>query len=390
MNNWKIKKLRDIAEINPKETLKKGSVCKKISMDKLIPYCRDIDDFELDAFNGGAKFRNGDTIMARITPCLENGKISQINCLNQDEVGFGSTEFIVFRAKEGVDKDFLYYLIISDLVKQPAIKSMVGSSGRQRVQNDVVADLDIKIPELSEQRRIGALLKVLDDKIHINGQINKNLEAQANSIFFNKCIAIKSIPLNWEKGNLTDIANFTNGLAMQKFRPKKNEIGIPVLKIAELRQGRCDKNSDLCSPSIDSNYIVHDGDVIFSWSGSLIVDFWTGGKCGLNQHLFNVNSSHFEKWFYYSWTKYYLNKFISIASDKATTMGHIKREDLTKAEVLIPSVNDYTSIGNEVSPLYELLISNRIQNRQLELLRDNLLPKIVTGQLDLSDLKIKL
>ena len=218
--------------------------------------------------------------------------------------------------------------------------------------------------------------------------INKNLELQADSIFRQNFIKIQHIPPTWKKGNLTDIADYMNGLAMQKFMPKENEIGIPVLKIAELRQGKCDDNSDLCSPSINSDYFVSDGDVIFSWSGSLLVDFWTGGKCGLNQHLFKVTSEKFDKWFYYSWTKYYLNKFITVAADKATTMGHIKREELKKADVLIPSKEDYDAIGKLLSPVYNLIILKRLENMKLELLRDSLLPKLISGQLDVSVLSI--
>jgi type I restriction enzyme S subunit len=185
-----------------------------------------------------------------------------------------------------------------------------------------------------------------------------------------------------------DIADYLNGLAMQKFRPANNENGIPVLKIKELRQGFCDTNSELCSPHIKNEYIIHDGDVIFSWSGSLLVDFWCGDTCGLNQHLFKVTSSQYDKWFYYSWTKYHLNKFIAIAADMATTMGHIKREELSKAKVLIPSTDDYFRISNILSPIYDLIISNRIENRTLATLRDNLLPKLMSGELDVSNIDI--
>ena len=128
---------------------------------------------------------------------------------------------------------------------------------------------------------------------------------------------------------------------MQRFRPHEGEIGLHVLKIKELRQGFCDSNSELCSPSIKSEYIVHDGDVVFSWSGSLLVDLWCGGICGLNQHLFKVTSTAFDKWFYYAWTCHHLQEFIAIAADKATTMGHIKREELSKAKVLVPSKAEY-------------------------------------------------
>lgn len=124
-------RLFEYIDINPKETLPKGTFAKKISMDKLQPFCREVLEYELSEFSGGAKFRNGDTIMARITPCLENGKTAMVNILEANEVGFGSTEYIVFRAKKGLTiPDFVYYLVCSSFVREPAIKSMVGSSGR--------------------------------------------------------------------------------------------------------------------------------------------------------------------------------------------------------------------------------------------------------------------
>lgn len=388
--DWTIKKLADIAEFNPKESIKKGTIAKKVGMDKLQPFCRDIPEYELAAFTGGTKFRNGDTIMARITPCLENGKTAQVAVLDDGEVGFGSTEYIVFRAKKGIaDADFLYYLVCSPLVRKPAIKSMVGSSGRQRVQTDVVEGLEIAVPPLEEQQKIGSILRALDDKIELNNRINFNLEEQAQAVFETEFLSFgDSLPEGWTKSNLLGIADYLNGLAMQKFRPADNEQGLPVLKIKELRQGSCDANSELCSPSIKSEYIVHDGDVIFSWSGSLLVDFWCGGTCGLNQHLFKVTSSEYDKWFYFAWTSHHLAKFAALASAMATTMGHIKRGELAKAEVLIPSAEDYARIGSLLQPIYDLIIANRIENRKLATLRDELLPQLMSGKLDVSDIDL--
>ena len=175
MAEWVMKKLKDIADFNPRDALAKWTVAKKIAMDKLQPFCRDIPGYELEPFSRGTKFRNGDTIMARITPCLENGKTAKVSILDDGEIGFGSTEYIVFRAKEGVDEDFIYYLVCSPLVSEPAIKSMVGSSGRQRVQMDVVQNLEIMVPDYEEQKRISVILKSLDDKIAANTEVNKNL-----------------------------------------------------------------------------------------------------------------------------------------------------------------------------------------------------------------------
>jgi len=176
-SDWTIRRISDIAVINPREGIKKGQLAKKVSMDKLQPFTRDILGFELEEFSGGSKFRNGDTIMARITPCLENGKTAKVGIFDEGEVGFGSTEYIVFRAKENVDEDFLYYLITSPAIKEPAIKSMVGSSGRQRVQTDVVENLEIPIPSYEEQKLIGGIFRSIDDKILLNTQINENLAA---------------------------------------------------------------------------------------------------------------------------------------------------------------------------------------------------------------------
>ncbi len=178
MSNWTTKKLSEIVSFNPRETIKKGTPAKKVAMDILVPFCRDVPSFEITEFNGGTKFRNGDTIMARITPCLENGKTAKINVLDDNEVGFGSTEYIVFRAIEGItDEDFVYYLVCSPIVRNPAIKSMVGSSGRQRVQTDVLKNLEVSVPDINTQHKIGSLLKSIDDKIALNTKINENLAA---------------------------------------------------------------------------------------------------------------------------------------------------------------------------------------------------------------------
>ena len=177
MGEWLEKRMDEIAEFNPRESIKKGVIAKKVAMDKLQPFCRDIPGFEMEAFTGGTKFRNGDTIMARITPCLENGKTARVDILDDDEIGFGSTEYIVFRAKEGYVPDFIYYLVTSPVVREPAIKSMVGSSGRQRVQTDVVQQLKVMVPCLQEQQAISSVLRALDDKIAANRRINENLAA---------------------------------------------------------------------------------------------------------------------------------------------------------------------------------------------------------------------
>lgn len=170
---WTAIRATDFIDFNPRLSIKKGAMATKIAMDKLLPFTKKIPETEQAEFSGGAKFSNGDTIMARITPCLENGKTAFVDILTEGEIAFGSTEFIVLRAKNGIsDPQFIYYLATSPAFRNVAIKSMVGSSGRQRVQQGVLNELRLMVPPLKEQRQIGAFFADLDEKIALNNEIN--------------------------------------------------------------------------------------------------------------------------------------------------------------------------------------------------------------------------
>ena len=242
------------------------------------------------------------------------------------------------------------------------------------------------------------ILSSLDRKIELNNKINADLEEMAQAIFKNWFVDFEPfkdgkfvdselgmIPEGWKVGRLTEIASYMNGLAMQKFPPENNEDSLPVLKIKELGQGFCGTDSDRCSCNIKDECKIHNGDVIFSWSGTLLVDVWCGGDCGLNQHLFKVTSKDYPKWFYYYWTKHHLQEFIHIAKDKAVTMGHIKRGHLEEALVAIPD-NDSMERAHELfEPILSKMISLRLENSRLSLLRDTLLPRLMSGELEVPE-----
>ena len=331
-------------------------------------------------------FQQDDILYSEIRP--QNRRFAYVDFSPIDYIA--STKLMVIRAKKDVvSPKYLYYFLKNgSTVAELQLLAETRSGTFPQITFSEVANLTIPVPSLAVQEVIVQTMQCLEDKIICNEQINDNLYAQAKAIFDNHFINIDAIPAGWRKGNLLDIANYLNGLAMQKFRPQGNEIGLPVLKIKELRQGSCDDSSELCSLRIKPEYIIHDGDVIFSWSGSLLVDIWCGGTCGLNQHLFKVTSDIYDKWFYYLWTAHHLARFIAIAADKATTMGHIKREELAKAEVLIPCEEDYTSLSSIMQPIFELIISNRIEARKLTALRDELLPKLMSGEIDVSTVQL--
>lgn len=320
------------------------------------------------------------------------GTLGQIVFIPQDSkydrYVISQSQFRV-RCNDKVLPEYLVYYFHTPIGQHKLLSnaSQVGVPALAR-PSSTFQQIEVVLPELSIQKCVVEIISTIQKKIANNQELNDNLYAQAKAIFDNHFINIDAIPAGWRKGNLLDIANYLNGLAMQKFRPQGNEIGLPVLKIKELRQGSCDDSSELCSLRIKPEYIIHDGDVIFSWSGSLLVDIWCGGTCGLNQHLFKVTSDIYDKWFYYLWTAHHLARFIAIAADKATTMGHIKREELAKAEVLIPCEEDYTSLTSIMQPIFELIISNRIEGRKLAVLRDELLPKLMSGEIDVSAVQL--
>ena len=295
---------------------------------------------------------------------------------------------------------FIYYYLYSNYGR---LMNLASGAAQQNLNSNLIKEFPIDIPSLNVQNDIVNVLSTIDDKIEINEKINKNLTKLIDTSFKNYLLNFENyseedlissefgpIPKGWGVNNLTGIANYQNGLAMQKFPPETPEDSFKVLKIKELRQGFFDESSDLCSKNIKEECIVYDGDVIFSWSGSLLVDIWTGGTCGLNQHLFKVTSSNFDKWFYYCWTKFYLDQFILIAKDKATTMGHIKRQHLEESLVLIPDEETYNNLTNLFKPLFEYLTKNKIEIKKLQSLRDILLPKLMSGEIDVSKINCDL
>ena len=239
-------------------------------------------------------------------------------------------------------------------------------------------NIDIDLPAIECQREIVAEYETLTNRIRLNNQMIQNLEATAQALYrktFVDNIDKENLPEGWRMGTLTDIATYLNGIACQKYETKGQDY-LPVLKIRELSQGRCDENSDHVDVSIPQDYIINTGDVIFSWSATLFIDIWCGGKCALNQHLFKVTSSEFPKWFYFLWTQNHIAEWKRLISAKATSMGHIKREDLEAAQVIIPSEKSMMELNKKMHPIFEMYILKKQENLKLTELQSLLLAKM--------------
>lgn len=392
-SEWTKKKLSDIADFNPRETIKKGSVAKKIPMDILQPFCRDIPYYVEDSFSGGTKFRNGDTIMARITPCLENGKTAQVSILNDGEVGFGSTEYIVFRAKEGIaDKDYLYYLVCSPEVREPAIKSMVGSSGRQRVQTDVVKNLEIDVPPLVEQEKIGSFLKAFDDKIALNDRINKNLEQQAEALFHS--LFIENANPMWDDGVLSDLGTVVAGGTPSKTKPEYySEQGIAWITPKDLS---LNKSKFISHGQIDISELgfskssatkMPTGTVLFSSRAPIGYIAIAANEITTNQGFKSVvPNENVGTAFMYYLLKFLLPTIEGMAS--GSTFKEISGAGMKSVPVVIPDNETIEKFNAFCTPIFQQQEVLEAENSRLADIRDALLPKLMSGELDVSNLDL--
>lgn len=208
----------------------------------------------------------------------------------------------------------------------------------------------------------------------------KPYKSSGGEMVYNKMLD-KLVPMHWEISNLTKVASYLNGLAMQKY-PSTHKSSLPVLKIRELNLGYCDEKSSSCNEEVPLKYIIENGDVVFSWSGTLAIKIWSGGKCGLNQHLFKISSEVYPKWFYFQWTKFHLDQFIRIAEGNKTSMGHIKRGDLEKATVLVPSSVEINRMNKFFKPLFDLRMNRQVENNKLKDIGELLLSKMSKSHID--------
>ncbi len=320
---------------------------------------------------------------------------------------------VVVTAPDRICPDFIYHLALTSEFNRELCVSASGTKILHTAPSRIEA-FTFRLPPLPEQKAIARILGTLDDKIELNRRMNATLEAMARALFqswfvdFDPVHAkaagrppsgmdaptaalfpagfqdspLGEIPAGWGVKSLDDIAQFLNGLALQKFPPGDGET-LPVIKIAQLRKGDT-IGADRCSSELPAEYIIGDGDILFSWSGSLEVELWCGGNGALNQHLFKVTSQDFPQWFYYHWTRHHLESFRLIAASKATTMGHIQRKHLTEAKVLVPTPSLIEELSPVIQPLLDQIVANRTQSRTLATLRDTLLPKLLSGELSVT------
>ena len=313
-----------------------------------------------------------------------------------------------------VPLDYLYWILRTPQYRGYCRSHATGTTNLGLARDDFLA---FPAPEPSaEQLGIVDTLTALDDKIELNRRMSETLEAMARALFKSwfvdfdpvrakaegrgpgpglpKPLAdlfpnrlvdseLGAIPEGWEVKSLDQIARFLNGLALQKYPPDDGR-SLPVIKIAQLRAGNTD-GADRASADLQADYAVGDGDILFSWSGSLECRLWAGGPGALNQHLFKVTSSQHPRWLCYLGIHQHLDDFRHIAAGKATTMGHIQRHHLSGALLPVPPPALLRAMGEVIDPIIESTWRRAVDSRTLAALRDALLPQLISGELQIQN-----
>ena len=393
MGYWSQMRAADFIEFNPRLSIKKGAVATKIAMDKLKPFTNKIPETEKAEFGGGSKFCNGDTIMARITPCLENGKTAFVDILEDNEIAFGSTEFIVMRAREGIsDPQFVYYLATSPMFRNVAIKSMVGSSGRQRVQQSVLDELELTVPSLEKQKQIGSFLALLDKKIAVNNEINDNLELQAQA-FFQELFVDNADP-EWAIGTISDLGAVVGGSTPSKAKPEYyTETGIAWITPKDLSINKSkfishgEKDITKLGLKNSSATIMPEGTVLFSSRAPIGYIAVAAGEVTTNQGFKSiVPKPEIGTAFVYYFLKHNLPIIEGMAS--GSTFKEVSGNTMKGVPAVIPDTDTIARFNDFCTPIFAQQRILEEQNQSLAVLRDNLLPKLMSGEIDVSGIQL--
>ena len=309
---------------------------------------------------------------------------------------------IVRLDKDKVDVDYIYYFFSQKRINE-YINRLSSQSGQPNLNLELLGNLEFIDRTQKEQKRIGKILTSLDNKIELNNKINAELESIAKTIYdywflqfefpneegkpykssggkmvWNEELK-REIPEGWEVGNLYDIADFVNGLACQKYRPTNDEDKLPVIKITEMHEG-ITGNTEFVRSDIPEKNIIYDGDILFSWSATLEAMIWTGGKAGLNQHIFKVIPKNISKYYVFMQLSSYIVNFVKMAEARKTTMGHITTDHLKQSKIVLPTSVVTEKFDKKISNIFQMIIKNNEEKRELTSLRDFLLPLLMNGQ----------
>lgn len=396
-------KFRDIVEINPRESIPKSTPAKYVAMENLLPFTKKISKYEIKKYKGGAKFRNGDTLLARITPCLENGKTAFVDILKENEIGFGSTEYIVIRKKTKItDSHYVYYLSTSPRFRDSAIKLMSGTSGRQRIEIEGLKNLNISLPPLSEQKRIANILSSFDNKIEILKKENKILEDIAENIFKEWFVKynfpnkdgkpyrdnngkmidseLGSIPEGWRIGKLGDFGQVICGKTPSTKNSSFFGGNYPFIKIPDMTELYVFKTestlTDLGSKELNGK-MVPANSICVSCIATIGKVSITTEDSFTNQQINTIipNKNIYREYLYFTLSN--MQEYLELIGNRGSTTFNINTEMFRNLEIIIPNEELLESFSSATASLFEKILVNSKLTMNLEIQKDKLLKELV-------------
>jgi len=395
-DEWREALIGEAFEVNPSRLLKRGSIAPFVPMEVLPQHARAIERIDTREYTGsGMRFRNGDTLIARITPCLENGKTAFVSGLRDGEVAHGSTEYIVLSGKDGeTDSLFGYYLARTPGFRRYAIGHMEGTSGRQRVPSSAIEQYSIALPCFEEQRAIANILGTLDDKIELNRRMNQTLEAMACALFKSWFVdfdgvpaediqesEVGLIPKDWRVGSVYDIADVRYGAPFASLQFNTAGDGLPLVRIRDLR----DERPGVWTPEIHpKGYVIQPGDIIVGMDGEFRAYLWGGKPAWMNQR---VCAFHPKKPHCAAFVREAIAPHLAHieATQVATTVIHLGKGDIDRFRVVIPPDDVARKFEAICQPIYSKIVAGKQQSQTLAHLRDTLLPRLISGDLRIPD-----
>jgi type I restriction enzyme, S subunit len=385
MSEWKEYRFSDFAYVNPQVKLQGESTYSFVEMKDLTDGQRFCKPSQERALSGGTKFQSNDTLFARITPCLENGKICQVKNL-KNGVGFGSTEFHVFRGKEGIsDTNFIFYLSRWSEVRNFAEKNFDGTSGRQRVPRVAFDNLFINLPEISEQKAIATILSSIDDKIDLLHRQNATLEAMAETLF--RQWFVEEAKEDWEEKFITAFFEVRDGTHDS---PKQKAFGKPLITSKHISDNKIDiESAYLISEedfiNVNKRSKVDTSDILFSMIGTIGLIYFEQSKSVnyaiKNIGLFKTSQNPIWRYYTYLWLKSQLGKDFIHEQRSGSTQEYISLGSLRSITFNVPPEILLNKFNTVASTYFEKIKTNQTQIRTLTTLRDTLLPKLMSGEI---------
>lgn len=389
-------KFTEYVEVNPKTNLKKGEYAPFVEMANVSITYREPEKIEYKKYTSGPKFQNGDSVVARIEPCLQNGKRF---FWKSDKIGFGSTEYIVFRAKEGkMDSKYLFYLLKTDYIKKSMVSSMVGATGRQRVNNDIFGQIEIVVPNIEKQKKIGRTLFLYDDLIENNQKQIKLLEEAAQRLYKEWFVDLRfpghentkivdGVPEGWNESTVESFGTVITGKTPPTSNKEYYTNGkVPFVTIPDMHNVvyplKTEKRLTIEGAQTQKNKYIPPNSVMISCIGTVGLVCIATEVCQTNQQINSIILNNEDDLYFFYESMLRMKDLLDGLGSNGATMTNVNKSKLEKLIIISPSKDIVKQYNDVCKPLFESALNLSRKNVYLKNMREALLPELMSGEVE--------